>query len=190
MNKKLILLGGMPASGKTTLGKKISAAYKLPYLDKDTICDLYTNYVVAKQSHANDRSSNLYQKELRPLEYQILFKIGFEHASLGLSPILVAPFSSEFPKKEVLIDLEKKLKAIDPEYELITILLQASSSQVKENMSKRNRLEDQDKLNSWDSYIADKLANQSLSQKNVSVVFDSTDPDLWSKISLFFKDLK
>lgn len=186
---KLILLGGMPASGKTTLGKKLSSHYSLPFLDKDTLCDLYTNYVVKEKTFDGDRSSALYKNILRPLEYQILWKVSLEQVSLGLTPIVVAPFSSEFPSKLKLEELRETLKKTNPNTALVTILLAIDEDSVKNNMVLRNRTEDQDKISQWSSYFQEKLTQQDQSRENVDLVLEANDPLLWDKITSYFNSI-
>ncbi len=186
---KLILLGGMPASGKTTLGKKLSSHYNLPFLDKDTLCDLYTNYVVKEKTFDGDRSSALYKNILRPLEYQILWKVSLEQVSLGLTPIVVAPFSSEFPSKLKLEELRETLKKTNPNTALVTILLAIDEDSVKNNMVLRNRTEDQDKISQWSSYFQEKLTQQDQSRENVDLVLEANDPLLWDKITSYFNSI-
>lgn len=188
LKNKLILLGGMPASGKTTLGKEIAKSLKIPFLDKDTLCDMYTNFVVAKDTFPNDRSSDLYTKTLRFLEYDILFHVAFEQVSLNLCPILVAPFTSEFQDQEKINKIKEKLKIINPNYELVTILIEASEEKVKDQMIKRNRREDDKKLENWDEYIKEKLLIQEKSKKLVNYCLLDNDPKNLDKTLDFLKE--
>lgn len=182
VKNKLIILGGMPASGKTTVGKSVARSLKLPFLDKDTLCDIYTNFVVERDTFPNDRSSDLYTKKLRNIEYEILFHVALEQVSLGLCPILVAPFSTEFRDEKKMKLLEDRLKSIDPEYELVSILIHASPEKVKDQIIKRNRPEDSKKIEFWDSYINDKIEFQEKAKSIVNYVISDAESDLAKKI--------
>ena len=45
MNQKLIFLIGMPGAGKTTIGRKLSAALQMPFIDLD-------EYIVSKHGQS------------------------------------------------------------------------------------------------------------------------------------------
>lgn len=173
--KKMILIGGMPAVGKTTIGYELAAKLNLPILDKDKICDLYTNYVVSKETFPNDRSSELYTKILRNIEYDIMFNLGLEQVKCGLSPILVSPFSSEFISKEKLLDYKKRLKSVDPEFNLETILIKGDPEIIQERIIKRNRKEDYVKIKKWLEYIQNKMEFQKIAEQNVEASFFTGD---------------
>lgn len=179
---KLILIGGMPASGKTTVGKQLASKLSLPFLDKDTLCDLYTNYVVGKETYSNDRASSLYTKTLRPLEYEILFHVAFEQVELGLSPVLVAPFSTEFVNNDMMDSLKLRLFKKNPSFQLVSILIEADPESVKERMTKRGRNEDSKKLENWDSYILDKILFQKKAKSIVDFSVNAEDKELLSKL--------
>lgn len=182
IKNKLILLGGMPASGKTTIGKKISAQLKIPFLDKDTLCDIYTNFIVERETFPNDRSSELYTKKLRYIEYDILFHVAMEQVSLGLCPILVAPFSTEFKDDEKMKALESRLKSVNPDYDLESVLIYATPDKVKQQIVDRNRQEDSKKIELWDSYIKDKIEFQEKAKLIVRHVVSDTEPEIHNKI--------
>lgn len=176
IKNKMILIGGMPASGKTTLGKSLCEHLNLPFLDKDDLCDIYTNYIVAQQTFPNDRSSDLYTKTLRFIEYDILFHVAHQQVKLGLCPVLVAPFTTEFQDPEKIKKIEANLKLQNPKYELVTILLDNPVDVVKRQILSRNRPEDQVKISQWETYIADKKIVQAKAAKNVSLVVSSQTP--------------
>jgi len=92
----IILLGGMPASGKTTLGRMIAKELKIPFFDKDLLCDDYTNWVTERETWPNDRHSDLYRNHLRDLEYQIMLKQAYEHSKENLSSICISPLQVNF----------------------------------------------------------------------------------------------
>lgn len=57
----VFLIGGIAASGKTIFGLELSAQTGYPFFDKDTQTELLVDaLLVAKGSHADDRSSPIY----------------------------------------------------------------------------------------------------------------------------------
>ena len=67
--KKLILVTGPPACGKTFVSKQLSKALRnLVYLDKDTLIVL-SRQIFAVANEPYNRSSDLYEKNIRDDEY-------------------------------------------------------------------------------------------------------------------------
>lgn len=151
--KQIVLIAGEPASGKTTIGKHISEQYTFVFLDKDILCDKFTNYITTEKTHPNDKDSPYYKKNLRPLEYEILNDVVISQAKLGLSIVSVAPYGSEVkPDSLYFKDFKDKIKKINSDYEVIVLSISASKNQIKERMLKRNNLADQGKLEDWEAY--------------------------------------
>ena len=154
----VILLGGMPAAGKTTLGRNLAKELGVPFFDKDLLCDDYTNFVTERETYPNDRHSDFYRNHLRDLEYHIMLKQAYEHAEEGLSSVCISPFTSEFQSDEKIIEIKNNLAKKNPNFTLVTVALTLSAEETKERMIARGRKEDDDKLNDWDNYINSKLS--------------------------------
>ena len=173
MKNFVILLGGMPASGKTTLGRRIAKDFKIPFFDKDLLCDDYTNFVTERETYPNDRHSDFYRNHLRDLEYQIMLLQSYEHAKENICSICISPFTSEFQNTKTINQIEKNLKKANPSFELITIALRLSSEETKSRMISRGRKEDKDKLDDWDNYINEKLSIKFSSK--LDLILDNSD---------------
>jgi len=158
ITNKMILLGGQPGSGKSTLGKEIAKNYKIPFFDKDLICDKFTNFITSEMSYKYDRNTSFYNNNIRNLEYDTVFQLGYEHANLGISSICISPFTNEFKSNEILDELNSKLQEYNVHFELIYIMVNASPQNIKKRLIERKRNEDKDKLNNWDTYIESKLS--------------------------------
>lgn len=172
----VFLIGGMPASGKSTFGKQVASALNRPFLDKDTVCDQYTNFVIKRLTGKdNDRDSDLYKHTLRDLEYEILLTITKEQIGLGLSPVVVAPFSTEFVSENKIQKIKDYLTTEIPSAEIITVLVKNDITTVKQQMISRKRLEDEDKLQDWDNYSSKKLSDQTKMESLVDVIINPYD---------------
>ena len=180
IKNKILIIGGMPAGGKTSLSKRLCPKFKVPFLDKDLLFDDYTNYVTAKETFANDRHSPLYREVLRPLEYDLLWKAALTQADLGISSVLVAPFTTELQDKNLIKKFTKELSEVNKDFQLVTILVSAPPEDIKSRMIKRNRQEDKTKLADWDNYIQGKINFQKKASKiaDLSVVNKNLEDSL------------
>ena len=60
----------------------------------DFLKELYKEpYAVWKQTS--------YNNNIRNLEYDTVFQLGYEHANLGISSICISPFTNEFKSNEI-----------------------------------------------------------------------------------------
>lgn len=180
MSSFIILLGGMPATGKTSLGKKLCGQLKVPFFDKDLMCDDLTNLLTAKVTFPNDRSSTFYNDVIRDIEYKIMLNQSYEHLKVGISSVCISPFTKEFQSKESLDLIIKNIHDIDPNTKIYFIALTLSPEDTKQRMVSRGRKEDLDKLNDWESYIKSKVAMKF--QENVTAINSSDSTECYKDI--------
>ena len=140
MEKQIILLCGLPLSGKTTLGKKLSARLKIPFLDIDEIRHALFQNPPEEMESEQDR----FQMEV---SYKALFYIIEVLTKLGHSFIIAAIFSRE----------ERQKRAI----EILGIETKVVHCFAPEQVIKRRIIEREERRNSfsgcrtWEHYKAD-----------------------------------
>jgi predicted kinase len=148
----LILIGGLAASGKTTLGREIARITKFAFLDKDTITQpLVEALLVAGDAPGgrDDRQSDLYLGLVRPLEYQTFMDVVVENIKLGVSAIAVAPFLREMTDQAWLDNLQQQI----PEAVIHKVWIAPSSELLYERVVSRGADRDRGKLGNWQAYI-------------------------------------
>lgn len=91
----ILVVAGPAGSGKSTLGRQLAKALRLPYLDLDTI----TNPVLEalgdcfrEQLHWNDYRL---RHVIRPARYRALRETLAEQVAVGIGAVVVAPFTAE-----------------------------------------------------------------------------------------------
>ena len=101
-NPRLILFAGHAGTGKTSLAKKalpfISSrtGQDFFFLDKDTAYGAFSSHMMGLLTgDPNDRDSPTYLQHIRDQEYAGLLDIVRENFELGVSVILVGPFTRE-----------------------------------------------------------------------------------------------
>jgi predicted kinase len=83
----LILVNGLPGSGKTTLGATIAAHFRLPFIHKDGVKELLFE--------ALGWSDREWSKKLSRASYDLLFYFTEAELSVGRSLVMEANFSSD-----------------------------------------------------------------------------------------------
>lgn len=149
--KKLILITSPPASGKTTLAKKLAKAlHDTVYLDKDTLVPLSVKVFEAAGEPVN-RSSDFFNKMIRDTEYQVVLDFGAQAIEFDTNVIINAPFSREIRSKTYMADLRARFAALGAE--VCVIWISCSVETTHKRMLDRNSDRDSWKLANWEEYI-------------------------------------
>jgi predicted kinase len=150
-----LLIGGLAGCGKTSLGRELARLTKFALYDKDTLTiPLVTSLLVALNSPfgADDRESDIYLRQVRPLEYGCLMDAVTESAGLGISTIAVAPFSKEMMDSDWRLNLQRK---VGEHIRIHYLWLRASEEVMRRRLVERDSKRDTHKLANWRNY-ADK----------------------------------
>jgi predicted kinase len=185
---KLILVGGIPGSGKTLIGKRIASHIGM-YIDKDTLSqDFSSELLSALGSHANDRESQVYMNNVRPIEYQSMIELAFENLVLGNSVVCSAPFIKEFGDKEWIEEME--LRASVHYVQVVKVLVQVDIPTAYIRVKGRGESKDKFKLDDWETY-SKALPKAPPSGFNGVLIDNSVknDMEVLKRIDLMFKFL-
>lgn len=90
----LILINGLPGSGKTSLGTNIAAHFALPFIHKDGVKELLFE--------ALGWSDREWSKKLSRASYDLLFYFAEAELSVGRSLVMEANFSSDLHTSRLL----------------------------------------------------------------------------------------
>lgn len=153
MRGKLIIIGGLPGSGKTKVGKELSKLVDgAVFLDKDTLSrSLVEAMLVLLGSNKDDRESDFYKTHVRPLEYDVMLKQAIENVELGKVAVLSAPFIKELYSPEWIENIRVDVDMSDSELHLVWV--QCSTGTMKSRLIDRNASRDKWKILHWDEYI-------------------------------------
>lgn len=106
MNRpSLIIIGGIPGSGKTTLGNKLAKHFGLPILNKDGIIELLFEEIGVEENEKNI-------PQLRSATYKILCYAAEQICLAGDSLIIEGNFNSESGTPELLGLIKKGLSEV------------------------------------------------------------------------------
>ena len=175
MSTKLILIGGVPGSGKTYIGKELARSIGL-FIDKDTMSRFFTERMLQLLgSHVDDRESEIYLANVRSLEYETMIKHALENLELGRSVICSAPFIREFSDSQWLDDISLEAELIDAE--VIKVWIHVDLPTARERIIARGASRDNWKLANWDTY-ASTVPQAVPSNINVILIDNSRIPEM------------
>jgi predicted kinase len=168
---KLILFGGVPGSGKTTIGKELAKSTAI-FIDKDTISNSFTeSLLIALGSHKDDRESEIYSSKVRGLEYDTMMEQAFENLALGHNVICSAPFIVQYQDNDWVNDLELQVELLGAE--LVKIWIQVDENTARERIIARGADRDNGKLSDWDRYAGSIVHSPPTNISNL-IVIDNT----------------
>lgn len=150
IKRKLLLVGGIAGSGKSTIADYISKGYPFVYIDKDFV----TRPMVEKMledygSIKSDRESSTYVEKVRPYEYEQFFETLFEVIKNNYT-VGAAPFLKEFQDKEWIYNLKKE--ADKKNVDLVLIWVHTEPYETEERLISRGAERDIYKINHFEEY--------------------------------------
>lgn len=155
MTKKLILVGGVPGSGKTFIGKAIAEQLQASYLDKDTLTEsLSEALLVALGSSKDDRESEIYVNQVKSLEYKTLMDTAIENMQVGNKYVVcTAPFLNHFNDADWLACVKEK--SLELGYNVLLVWLTSDLETAKSRIVNRNAERDTWKVSNWTMYSSE-----------------------------------
>ncbi|MBE0472165.1 MAG: ATP-binding protein [Methyloprofundus sp.] len=171
MNKKLILIGGVPGSGKTLIGKEIAKRIGF-FVDKDSVSRFFTERMLELLgSHADDRESKVYLESVRSVEYRTMIEHALDNIEIGRSVICSAPFIREFDDPQWLDEVSLEAKSFGSE--VVTIWVHVDTPTAHGRIVGRGESRDNWKLENWDAYI--KTLPQAAPSKTADFIIDNSN---------------
>jgi len=149
---RLILVGGYAGSGKTELSQILNRFSGHGSFDKDTLSRPFTeSLLVALGSDSNDRHTDVYLNNVRPLEYRALLASANRNIDCGVSAIASAPFIKEFADAGWM----QRMQRLSEERgcDLTTIWVDCDENTMRYNLERRDAARDTWKLSSWERYL-------------------------------------
>ncbi|WP_425470023.1 AAA family ATPase [Streptomyces tateyamensis] len=148
----LVLVGGYAGSGKSEFAKFISQLTGWPLLDKDPLTrPLVERLLTELGCDPNDRHSETYRTQVRPLEYQCLMESILVNVECGISTVATAPFISEMTDPAWMRRLTNRCAAY--QVDVTPIWLTCDEDSMREYIGFRSAARDAWKLSNWGQYL-------------------------------------
>jgi predicted kinase len=154
MRPTIILVSGYAASGKTRVGKELARRLSRGcYLDKDTVTSPFADRLLrALGQPPGDRDSEVYRREVRPLEYECLLAAGLEAVETVASVILSAPFLGQLVDAEWMSALRREIQSRGLGLRIVWV--HCDRAGIYRRMVERGSPRDRAKLADWPAYSA------------------------------------
>ena len=148
--KKLILVAGPPACGKTYVAKIISEKLNsVVYLDKDDLYPL-VHRIFDLSNKEFDMDGEFYTSNVRDVEYETLINTALSTLRYNNTVIVNAPLSKELRNVDYVKNLKEKVNNLGAK--LIVVWVTAPLEVVKKRMQTRNAPRDALKLKDFKGY--------------------------------------
>jgi predicted kinase len=149
----LIMVGGFAGSGKTELARFFVQLTGWPLLDKDPLTrPLVEKVLVALGGDPNDRHTELYRTQVRPLEYDCLMQSAMANIRCGISSVLSAPFIAEMTDPAWMQRLTNRAHALG--VDVFPVWVRCDEESMREYITVRSAARDAWKLQHWDDYMS------------------------------------
>lgn len=179
MKNVLIIVTGLPGTGKTTLGKKIAEKFSLPFVCKDDFKEMLFDVLGSK-----DRE---WSQKIGMASYDILYHVTGESLKANKSLIVETNFDPKFANKRI-DELQKKYNFIPFQIRCITdgrILLKRFEERVNDQGRHAGHC-DADSLEEWEP-ILKKGKIEALKIKGEIMDINTTDFERLNHEELFDK---
>ncbi|MFI7452748.1 AAA family ATPase [Nonomuraea sp. NPDC049714] len=149
----LVLVGGYAGSGKSEFSRYLSEITGWALLDKDSLSGaMAERLLLSLGGDPHDRHTELYLREVRPLEYRCLLETAFANLRAGTSAILSAPFIAELTDPRWTYRLTDQCTAMSVEVTIIWMRCDVAS--MRRHIELRGAPRDAWKLANWDAYAS------------------------------------
>ena len=179
MKPTLIIITGLPGTGKTSLGKEIASNFNLPFISKDAFKEILFDVLGSK-----DRE---WSKKIGMASYDILYHITEENLKANKSLIIETNFDPSFANKKIH-EFTKKYNFTPFQIRCITngkILFQRFKE--RSNSSERHEGHcDNDNLEKWGP-VLEKGSIEALEIDGETFDIDTTDFEKINYKELFNK---
>ena len=99
--KQLIIICGFAGAGKTTIGKELAKKLNYAFVDKDTISEDFTNYILEKNGiKKSNRESFFHSAEINRLEYITSLKACKDIIENGINVVAALPLAFQIENYE------------------------------------------------------------------------------------------
>ena len=146
-------MSGFGGSGKSESGKLWAASTGWTILDKDTLTRPFVERLLeALGGDPDDRDTEFYVENVRPLEYDCLMKAIWENLECGNSIVAVAPFIYEVVNARWMSHLARRCKGQGVRLEIFWV--DSDEETMHERLRTRNATRDTWKLLNWSTYVS------------------------------------
>lgn len=150
--KILILVGGNPGTGKSTVAMEVAQKLHCGWIETDHLNDLTDFALESMGGHAQEYDSSTY-KRVRPSLYAAIKKIVAAQLQVGISVVWSSPMQAAFLKENIFLPEMLKM-AGEARAHFLPVWLYTDEQTTRQRLTERGCHKDQNKLQDWQGYAA------------------------------------
>ena len=150
---RALLVCGVPASGKTAFGRTLAAELGWALLDLDTVTNPLYEFVGGDFAPDVPTEFMPTRASVNDIRYQCLFDTAAENLEIGMSVVLVAPFTSERTFASYWATVPQRLRVDDDRVDLAWV--DTPAAEVVQRMIRRGADRDTDKIENPSVFLTD-----------------------------------
>jgi adenylate kinase family enzyme len=160
IDRVLILVTGIPGAGKSSLGRQIASAFKIPYVDYDTVCQSFLTDIWRRQEIKDTYAR--FCLDWREASYGTFWNPLLENLSLNNHAVASAPLSKERANPTFFQEFRQRTAT---RFSVLNIHLDASKEYLRQRLIDRGEERDLEKIENWDDFHT--------SQQRIPLVWDA-----------------
>ncbi|TAH35913.1 MAG: hypothetical protein EYC62_03915 [Alphaproteobacteria bacterium] len=149
----LILIGGNPGTGKTTISEKVARNLRAAWMDNQYL-DPMMDHALLLAGAGPQQYDTPHYKQLRPVLYAAAKNIVTAQLHTGLPTIWSAPMQSEFVKNDDRFLTEMGHIAAQAQAKFLPVWLWAPEDVTKQRLITRKEDKDKNKIDNWPDYAS------------------------------------
>ena len=143
----LLIVCGPPASGKTTVGRRLAEKHRAVFLDSDIFSPLIEAGLASAGADPDDRDSAFYKEHYRDAVYETLWGL-CESQSKELDIVVAGPFTRELQQQDWSSEMQSRLGRT-----VRVLFVHCDSETRRKRMRARGCKRDVGKLRDWDQHV-------------------------------------
>lgn len=149
--RKLIIVNGLPSSGKNTIGKLKSIEEDAVFLGYGYIDNEYNRNIMENyEGEENDLEGQNQIGAIKISEYKKLIDFALNHSTKMKNVVVVAPFYEWLLKTSSLLDIINKAYNVGVEVEFIWVDTELENT--RKRMIEKGNINDSWKIKNWNRY--------------------------------------
>ncbi|SMP56463.1 AAA domain-containing protein [Sphaerochaeta associata] len=169
----LIVIAGLPGTGKSTISKKLAMELHWPYFDYDTLNASHLKRIEAEYGISDSKLA--FYRKWRDTSYETLWAPVIENLNLGIDCILSAPLTREVRDARFFSVLQKDF--LERQIYTIGIYLVPDSELHFEMIRSRNSDRDGEIIENWYSYYSNQDTSSPSWDANMKLVLTYRSSD-------------
>lgn len=179
-DSNLIIISGLPGSGKSTCGRNLARKFNVPYVDYDTLIGNFMENIYAR--FYQEVSYRKFLAEWRECTYDTFWNVVAENIRLGSSVVASAPLTKEHMNSFFFTEFQEKYNI---QTRVLSIIPELPSEILRKRIIARGEPRDDEKIKEWDEYYKFQKKERSWNPDREIIFYPENEKNLYDQIRTF-----